>query len=102
MTTSAAGPKLALSRTAHRTVFALWVFAPGRSAAVWRDIALKDFHLLPPRGRMNASTADHAEAWFQGTDRLETARDRPEPFHSPFRDHNAGPPPQGRSDPRGP
>src|ERR1700730_7575296 len=49
-----------------------------------------------PAGRTNAPTADHAWAWFQETDRLETAGDRREPPYHRLRDHDAGPHPQGR------
>src|SRR5579864_3900432 len=49
-----------------------------------------------PAGRMNASTADHAGAWLQGTDWMEAARHRREsPHHRPC-DHYTGPHPQGR------
>src|SRR6266850_2941617 len=48
-----------------------------------------------PAGRKNASAADHARAWLQGTDRLETARNRREPPHHRLCDHDAGPHPQG-------
>src|SRR6266550_2333392 len=55
-----------------------------------------------PAGRTNAPTADHAWAWFQGTDRLETARDRREPSYHRLRDHDAGPYPEGRRHRRDP
>jgi hypothetical protein len=42
-------PKRVLSRTAHRAVFALWVFVLARLAAVWHQWLQKDFNLLPPR-----------------------------------------------------
>src|ERR1035437_4428602 len=90
-------PKLALSRTAQRDVFALWVFACGAIGCHLSSIASK---WLPtccrPTGRTNARTADHAWAWLQETDRLETARGRCEPPHHRLRDHDAGPYPQGR------
>lgn len=46
-------------------------------------------------GRMNASAADHAWAWFQGKDRLETARNRRECIDHRAGDHLAGPHPEG-------
>src|SRR5258708_35606742 len=49
-----------------------------------------------PAGRTNARTADHAWAWLQEMDRLETARDRGQrPPHRPF-GHDPGPHPPGR------
>src|SRR5258708_22855066 len=60
------------------------------------------FNCCRPAGRTNAPTADHAWAWFQRTDRLETARDRREPSHHRLRDHDAVPYPQGRRHPRDP
>src|SRR5688500_6603733 len=43
-----------------------------------------------PVGRMNASAADRARAWFQGEDRLETARDRCESPHRHLCARHAG------------
>src|ERR1700724_3783825 len=43
------------------------------------------FGLFRPAGRMNASAADRAAAWLQGTDRLEAAGDRRKPPHYRFR-----------------
>src|SRR6202008_3050400 len=49
-----------------------------------------------PAGRMNARTADHARAWLQEMDRLETARNRGEgPYHR-LRGHDPGPDAEGR------
>src|SRR5258708_1505034 len=57
-----------------------------------------------PAGRTNARTADHAWAWLQEMDRLETARNRGEGPHHRLCGHHPGPPPQGlgsRRDPDG-
>src|ERR1700722_12381883 len=48
-----------------------------------------------PAGRMNASTADHAGAWLQGTNWLEAARDCRESAHHRPCDHDIGPHPEG-------
>src|SRR6476619_347082 len=48
-----------------------------------------------PAGRMNASAADHARAWLQGEDRLETARDRCESSHHHSCGHASGSHPEG-------
>src|SRR5258708_30063574 len=53
------------------------------------------FNCCRPAGRTNAPTADHAWAWFQRTDRLETARARREPFHRCPPPHDARPSPSG-------
>src|ERR1700730_11799450 len=88
--------KPALSRTAQRGVFALWVIA-GSLCRRLASIASKSFNICSrPAGRMNARTADYAGAWLQETDRLETARNRAEPAYHRVRDHDAGPHPQGR------
>src|SRR5258708_3630059 len=47
-----------------------------------------------PAGRTNARTADHAWAWLQEMDRLETARNRGEHSHHRFCGHDPGPHPQ--------
>src|SRR5215210_6836335 len=62
---------------------------------VWSDrpnLSLKALMLLlyPARGRMNAGNADHAMAWPQDTDRLETAWDRGERCDSRLRGYDAG------------
>src|SRR5258708_24909123 len=49
-----------------------------------------------PAGRTNARTADHAWAWLQEMDRLETARNRGERPHHRLCGHDPGPHPQGR------
>src|SRR5665213_277969 len=82
------GPKLVLSRTAQRDVFALWVYG-------WGTIGRRLVSPIPrtccrPAGRMNARTADRAAAWFQEMDWLETARSRGEPSHHRICDHHAG------------
>src|ERR1700722_1114485 len=83
--------------TAQRDVFALWVSVPEQSAAARHGLLRKrPANCCRPAGRKNASTADHARAWLQGTDRLETARDRRKPPHRRLCDHDAGPYSQGR------
>src|SRR5258705_10226264 len=60
------------------------------------------FNCCRPAGRTNAPTADHAWAWFQRTDRLETARHLPAPSHPPPPAPDAGPCPPGPRHPPGP
>src|SRR5579863_10466710 len=58
-------PQPALSRTAHRNVFALWVLPEEPLAAAWQR-GFEGFRTCRrPAGRMNASTADRAGAWLQ-------------------------------------
>src|SRR5215212_6506039 len=65
-------------------------------AHVWSNgpnLSLAALMLMLDRagGRMNAGDADHAVAWPQETDRLETAWDRSKRRDSRLRDHDAGP-----------
>src|SRR6476469_1570237 len=55
-----------------------------------------------PAGRMNARTADHAWAWLQETDWLETARDLCEPAYHRICGHDPGAHAQGRRQRRHP
>src|ERR1700753_1606133 len=90
------GPKRALSRAAKAGVFALWVYAYGAIDSGLLSMFPEQCAYCRPAGRMNASTADHAGAWFQGTDWLEAARNCRKPADYRPCDHDAGPHPQGR------
>src|SRR3954462_10006833 len=84
-------------------LFWLMDFAHGASdRRLSHVVAGPIFSYCRPAGRMNASTADHARAWLQGEDRLETARDRCESPHHHICGYPPGADAEGRRHRRDP
>src|SRR3954464_14714859 len=64
-------------------------------ALIASDRPMSGWSVLPPAGRMNARTADRAEARLQEMDRLAATRRCGERLHHRVRDHHTGTDAQG-------